>query len=84
MRCKWILSLVVLFGLAVVGCNESMCTRSTDCQGTLICSNLGTCVVPPDLAGTKTDVGDGGSDGGVDLSTTSDLSTTGDDAATTD
>lgn len=87
MRCKLLLVLTFMAGLA--GCNEMQCTRSTDCQGSLICDNLGACVVPPDLAGIKSDVGDGGSDdGGVDLGTTSDttddLAVPDDGAATTD
>lgn len=82
MRCKWIFVALVGFGGLVAGCNQSMCTRSTDCQGTLICSDVGTCIVPPDLAGLKDD-GDGGVDGG----TTDDLSVASsstDDLATTD
>lgn len=80
MRCKWILFVVALIGFGAVGCNEMMCTRSTDCQGNLVCSNVGTCVVPPDLAGTKTEDGDGG----VDLGATMDLTSPDDGAATTD
>jgi hypothetical protein len=84
MRCKWIVVALVGLGGLVVGCNQSLCTRSTDCQGTLVCSDVGTCVVPPDLAGIKSDVdgGDGGVDGGatedlaVAASSTEDLATT--------
>ena len=82
MRCKWILVALVGFGGLIVGCNQSMCTRSTDCQGTLVCSDVGTCVVPPDLAGQKSEDGDGGVDGGtpddlsVAASSTNDLATT--------
>jgi hypothetical protein len=87
MRFKLLLALLLVGGLA--GCNEMQCTRSTDCQGSLICDNLGACVVPPDLAGTKPDVGDGGTDdGGVDSgatpNTTDDLAVSDDGAAPTD
>ena len=80
MRCR-LLVLVALVGIGfAAGCNQSVCTRTTDCQASLVCSNLGQCVVPPDLAGTKMDDGDGGVDGGA----TSDLASSDDGAATTD
>jgi hypothetical protein len=73
--------LLLLTLIGVAGCNQSQCTRTTDCQGSLICDDVGACVVAPDLAGTKTDDGDGGA---VDGGATSDLAAVDDGAATTD
>jgi hypothetical protein len=61
----------LLFILALAGCDQSVCTRNSDCKRGLVCGEENTCVVPPDM----TKLPDGGdTDGSTDLSVAADLS----------
>jgi len=72
-RWGWVLVALSVISAALTGCTPG-CTRNSDCRSGLICGEVSSCVVAPDLA----DV-DGGSVGDLapaapDLSETPDLS----------
>jgi hypothetical protein len=58
MRCE-ALALAIALAIAAIGCTPTLCSRTSDCAGGLVCTQAGACAIPVDTSG------DAGADGTV-------------------